>query len=180
MAEAPFGATRNRNRVLPSGATDVYDEKASRWAAHWPRLQVIPWRAERPRPGIGDARYRQLWAQRMGLPLATPMRRASVSPFKAATSVEQLWTQRSDGTFDFSSLGRCAPQGESHENAMDDRHRRPYSLRDRSFVGHERRPHHCRVDLAENVAGLEESRLEVTDGFAVCSLYDSPSEDVVW
>lgn len=44
---APFGLSDLLGMVArPNKAVvtqDVYDEKVSRWAARWPRLQVIPW-----------------------------------------------------------------------------------------------------------------------------------------
>ena len=47
MVCAPFGLSDLLGMVArPNKAIvtrDVYDEKASRWAARWPRLQVIPW-----------------------------------------------------------------------------------------------------------------------------------------
>lgn len=44
---APFGLSDLLGMVARPNKTivtrDVYDEKASRWAARWPRLRVIPW-----------------------------------------------------------------------------------------------------------------------------------------
>lgn len=44
---APFGLSDLLGMVArPNKAIvtrDVYDEKAARWAARWPRLKVIPW-----------------------------------------------------------------------------------------------------------------------------------------
>jgi hypothetical protein len=47
VAWAPFGLTDLLGMVVrPNKARvtrDIYEEKASRWAARWPRLQIVPW-----------------------------------------------------------------------------------------------------------------------------------------